>query len=142
MTSRRGLTLLEVLLVVAILGMVAAVLVPRLAARSQVAPTVRAARQLAQLDARLREQARSTSSAITVRVDARGWHAENAPTAVLWAAPSGLAMHLRDFTGERVSQFTIDGAGRGPDLALILRSGDVQQRVRVFGLSGQWVDDD
>jgi len=141
--SRAGFTLLEMLAVVAILGLAAAVLAPSLAGSTQ-SGTGRAARAaLLELDARARIHSR-THGPVELVAGAGRVTLNDLRTGREVAALDLDAGVQVNFELEGDSRHLVfDNRGCSPDYAIHLRAGDLEEESwRVLGLTGWAVKED
>ena len=140
MIPRGGMTLIEVLLVVVILGLVAAAMAGGLARSANADAQARALADLRQADAELRLEARQHGALVVelqpTRVVATRPGDESR---VWWQAPDELRVAWRDSDDSAVDRILIDAHGRGPDLRIELRDRSSLRRFHILGLSGQWL---
>ena len=148
--QRGGLTLIELLTVVVLLGMVAALGVPALVRSVEVDPLSEAARNIQQTEAQAR--ALSYGSPLLLEVSSTGLtgvsvsrltggqgaakQARSQPV-VQWTAPSTLALQWLS-NGKSIDHLGYDSEGRSADCVLEMTQGTRVRRYALAGLTGEW----
>ena len=142
MNPRRALTLLELLLVTAILGLVVSLGAGAVVRAAQAEPLRNAVAGLQAADARARLIARSQGQR-RIAIEPDGWWLEaDGERRRLWTPPDDLRLAVRDTDGRVQHRIPLDAAGRGPDLRVELADRSGVRRLTVLGLSGQWLEDE
>jgi len=138
---RRGVTLLELLLVTAILGLVASLGAGAVVRAAQGEPLAAGAAALHAAEARARLLVRSHGPGV-IAIERDTWWLATAgdERRRLWREPEGLRVVVRGEAGRILREVPLDAAGRGPDLRIELADGQGVRRFAVLGLSGQWVE--
>jgi prepilin-type N-terminal cleavage/methylation domain-containing protein len=142
--GRAGLTLLELLLVVLILGLVAATLAGGLAGRTRPPPLAASEQRVTEALRRMRTVA-ERDGALVIALEERAIIARRGGVVVAEvAAPPAVTWRWTVPGGADIGTMTIDGRGRSADLVHIaLAQGpDAGRRAwTILGGTGQWVAD-
>ena len=138
--SEGAFTLLELLLVVALLGGIVVVVAPHLAAADQAGARLRFDRELRDLDARARIQAR-TGGPVTVGATNDGAavvlvRARTGERLSQVAVPAGTRVVLHERSAQRPGPVRFDAAGRCDDYEVALVTEAETRRRLVSGLTG------
>jgi prepilin-type N-terminal cleavage/methylation domain-containing protein len=140
--SRNGLTLLELLMVVLILGLVAATLAGGLANRPRPPPLIASEQSVTEALRRMRTLA-ERDGPLVIGLKERAIVAQRGEAVVAEiAAPEGITWRWTMPAGAEVHELRIDGRGRSADVIHIaLAQGTGRRAWTILGATGQWVAD-
>lgn len=133
---RRAYTLIEVLVVVIIVGLIAALGVPAVVRQIGSTPLERTVLLLRTADRQARALAVSGDVEVVVTSDGMS-HRSKTDVAQTLCEP-GITLAWSSPAGKPVHGFTVDRHGRTQDVVVEITIGDERQRYALFGLSGEW----
>jgi prepilin-type N-terminal cleavage/methylation domain-containing protein len=139
-TRERAFTLLELLLVVALLGGIVVVVAPHLAAADATGTRLRFERELRDLDTRARVEAR-TGGAVTLGATGDGvaivlLRARTGERLSEVSVPAGTRVVFHERSAQRAGPVRFDAAGRCDDYELAILTDGATRRRTVSGLTG------
>ena len=135
---RRGYTLIEVLAVVAILGLVAVAVSPSLARAVVTDPVARAARLVRDADRAARQQAAGCGAVMSMRDGRLLTTVANEVISTL-TLPNTVSVAWSTDSGTPVESLSLDRGGRSIDVFIDIRSPTLTKRFRILGLTGAWL---
>ena len=135
---RRGYTLIEVLAVVAILGLVAVAVSPSLARALVTDPVARAARLVRDADRAARQQAAGGGAVLVIRDGRLLTTVANEVISTL-TLPNTVSVAWSTDSGAPVESLSLDRGGRSIDVFIDIRSPTLTKRFHILGLTGAWL---
>lgn len=134
---RPGYTLIEVLAVVALLGLVAVLVAPSLTRAVMTDPVARGARLARDADRAARQHAVGQGAVLSLRDGRLVTTVAKEPIAST-PMPDGTTVRWRAVDDTPLEAVAFDRGGRSVDLLVEISSPTQQRRYRILGLTGAW----